>query len=264
MVYDLPPEKGVWPALRAGSLTYLLIRQYLGARHFTCTLYGVYGVSDLPWGQDVWHAPRAGCLTCLKGRTLTCLEDRVFGVFKGIYLTLDGVYISDLSPGQDVWPGLRAGSLACLGLRYFTLHYMEYVGSLTCPEGRIYDLPPGKDIWPALRAGLWPALRAGSLARLGIPYFTLHYMKYIGYLPCPKGRISDLPPGQGAWPALRTGSLTCPQGRMSDLPLGQLSDLLWGQDPDPGSWSPPGVGYLTYLKGRIWSRNMTVAPDSSI
>ena len=56
-----------------------------------------------------------------------------------------------------------------------------------CPEGRVFDIP--------LRQSL------------GVRYFTCTLTIWsMEYLTCAKGRISDLPPGQGMWPALRVRS----------------------------------------------------------
>ncbi len=95
--------------------------------------------------------------------------------------------------------------------------------SLTFPEGRVFNVPLGQC--------------------LGVRYFTCTLTTWsMGYLICPKGRISDLPPGQGVWPAPRAGSLIWPEGRISDLPPGQ------GVWPNLRAWSLawPEAGFSIY------------------
>ncbi len=79
------------------------------------------------------------------------------------YLTCSKGWIFDLPLGQGVTPALRAGSMTCLKGRILDIqfndavfrgkvfvHYMEYMGyltcpksagSLTCPQSRVSDLP---------------------------------------------------------------------------------------------------------------------------
>ncbi len=115
-IADLPPRQGIWPALRAGSLTFpkgivseitISAGSRLGVP--SCEL------SDLPPGEGIWPALRAESLACPQG--------------------------------QFIWPALRVGSLTCHRAGDLTCHKGRVSGLppgpiyLTCPKGRISDLP---------------------------------------------------------------------------------------------------------------------------
>ncbi len=121
---------------------------------------------------------------------------------------------------------------------WISIEKTNIVGSLNFPEGRDFGVP----------------LRQCLEER----YFTctLNIWSMV-YLTCPRGRISDLLPRQGLWPAPRAWCVTCPKGRISDLWSGLRVGSLTcppGQSVWPvlraGFLAWPEARYLTYPLGQ--------------